>query len=111
MWKELIRLKRGGIINSLGASVDNIKEATQALNEKNIKHLQIPFNILDYRWHNIKFRKLLDNRPDVKIYARSIFLQGLLLSKKNFWPSWVDSNKILTNINNLKKKFNFRSNL
>ena len=111
MWKELIRLKRGGIINSLGASVDNVKEATQALNEKNIKHLQIPFNILDYRWHNIKFRKLLDNRPDVKIYARSIFLQGLLLSKKNFWPSWVDSNKILTNINNLKKKFNFRSNL
>ena len=41
-----------------------------------VNFYQIPFNILDRRWNNI----LLKKRPGEKIYARSIFLQGLLVS-------------------------------
>ncbi len=41
-----------------------------------IKFYQIPFNILDGRWNDI----LLKKKRDEKIYARSIFLQGLLVS-------------------------------
>ena len=111
IWKELLKFKNKGKIIELGVSVDNCNEAIEALNEEKIKHLHIPFNILDYRWNSLKFQKLLKRRPDVKIYARSIFLQGLLLSEKKFWPNWVNSNKILMKIKHLRRSLNLKSNL
>jgi aryl-alcohol dehydrogenase-like predicted oxidoreductase len=51
--------------------------------------LQIPFNLLDQRWLEPEFQHAVAARPDLVIHARSVFLQGLLLSAPDRWPSWA----------------------
>jgi len=70
----LVKIKKK--CNYIGASFNFPSEFIKFKKIKMIKFYQIPFNILDRRWNNI----LLQKRPGEKIYARSIFLQGLLLS-------------------------------
>ena len=103
--KYLKKLKKIGLINEIGVSVYTPEEAIKCLKIKMIKHIQIPFNIIDQRWFKKSFKKKLSIRPDVKIHARSIFLQGLLLNKKNYWPKWFkNKNKVIKNIEFLIKK-------
>jgi len=64
----------------LGASVNEPREMLEALNEKAIRYLQFPFNILDRRWKRAGLDTILKKQTDVTIHARSVFLQGLLAS-------------------------------
>ena len=72
------------------------------LNFNFINVIQIPFNLLDYRWKkDINFTKI-NKRNDLNIHVRSIFLQGLLLAKnkkqlKKF-SFLSDVNNILNNL-------------
>lgn len=87
VWNALCDLQQQGVITTLGASVQNPSEARQALMDNNIGALQLPFNLLDYRWDESGIPSLLsDNRSDVTVYARSAFLQGLLLASAQLWP-------------------------
>tara|TARA_B100000965_G_scaffold399567_1_gene419796 strand:- start:121 stop:1026 length:906 start_codon:yes stop_codon:yes gene_type:complete len=98
--KNLIKLQKKGLLNEIGASVYSPQEAIKYLKIKTIKHLQIPFNLIDHRWLNSNFLKELSFRPDIKIHARSIFLQGLLLKKVENWPRWFKNKSVIDN--NLK---------
>ena len=75
-------IKKINLFNELGVSVYSPKEALICLKNKNIKHIQIPFNIIDQRWLKKNFLKQLKSRPDVKIHARSVFLRGVILNRK-----------------------------
>lgn len=87
IWKTLLSLKREGVIARLGASVYSPKEATEALGEKEVEVIQLPCNILDWRWRDSAFQAVSASRDDVEIYVRSAFLQGVLLADSENWPT------------------------
>jgi spore coat polysaccharide biosynthesis protein SpsF len=91
IWDALIELREQGLINELGASIYSPDEAIAAMADDDIKHLQLPFNLLDHRWLEEGFQKLRRQRQDIRIHARSIFLQGLLLNDAPSWPSWCET--------------------
>jgi aryl-alcohol dehydrogenase-like predicted oxidoreductase len=98
--KQLVKLKKKGLINNIGISIDRYTNIKKIIFNKNIKYIQIPVNIYDNRWKiffNKKFIKYSQNKIFI---ARSIFLRGLF-SKKN-WPNKI--NKYRTQIDRLNKK-------
>jgi spore coat polysaccharide biosynthesis protein SpsF len=86
---RLQELTELGVIGALGASVYAPGEAVKSLSDGRIAHVQIPFNLLDTRWLEGGFMEALAKRPDVWVHARSVFLQGLLISAAGSWPGWV----------------------
>lgn len=88
IWRRLQELKLNGVIRELGASVYTPAEAVEALEDPDVTHLQLPFNLLDHRWRDARFRAAIDRRRDVRIHVRSVFLQGLLLNEAANWPAW-----------------------
>jgi spore coat polysaccharide biosynthesis protein SpsF len=87
VWRRLLELQEGGVIGALGASVYSPVEAIEALRDKQILHLQLPYNLLDWRWNSEEFLEARTRRPDVSVHIRSVFLQGLLVSDAPTWPS------------------------
>ena len=85
IWRRLLDLQGDGRIRVLGALVYTPAEAKAALNEPAIGHLQIPFNLLDWRWKAAGIDTLVRKRKDVSIHARSALLQGLLPSDASVW--------------------------
>lgn len=89
IWNTLLQCKKDGLINKLGASVQSPHEALKALDDPLVEVIQLPFNILDWRWEQAgvidKIRKQKRARS-LTIHTRSVFLQGLLLMPATQWP-------------------------
>jgi aryl-alcohol dehydrogenase-like predicted oxidoreductase len=81
LFNSVNNLKNNGLIDKIGISVNNFKILRKLVGLYSFQIVQVPFNILDRRV--LKFINLL-KRKKIKIYARSIFLQGLLLSERIF---------------------------
>lgn len=90
IWKRLLELKKDGYITSLGVSVYTPEETIQAIEDSEIEHIQLPFNLLDGRWKTAGIPEYVRQRKEVLIYARSIFLQGLLISDLSAWIKLKD---------------------
>jgi spore coat polysaccharide biosynthesis protein SpsF len=87
VWARLLALRDKGVIGRLGVSVQTTDEAAQALADPEVKHLQLPFNLLDRRWARAGIGRMLAGRPDVVVHARSALLQGVLASgSAEVWP-------------------------
>jgi spore coat polysaccharide biosynthesis protein SpsF len=87
VWDTLLNLKAEGRIGTLGASVQTPEELRLALSYRDIGHVQLPFNLLDWRWRDPAVFDLFSHRPDVTVHARSVFLQGLLAANDaSLWP-------------------------
>lgn len=83
VWATLVSLKKEGIIKQLGVSVQNPDEAKFGLQLKGVDHIQMPYNILDWRWNDIIDQiKQVKARKQLTIHCRSAFLQGLFLSRE-----------------------------
>ncbi len=96
IWQTLLDLKNEDYIDRLGASVSNPDQALEALQVPQISFIQIPFNFADWRWKQAGFDVERAKRPDVLVQARSIYLQGLLVSEPDphpvvtrFEPHWL----------------------
>ncbi|HBM16712.1 MAG TPA: hypothetical protein DD381_10280 [Lentisphaeria bacterium] len=87
IWQKLINFKNIGYISSLGASVQNPDELDRVIDNKDINYIQLPFNILDWRWDKaIKKLQKQKEKRNIFVHVRSIFLQGLLLTEdSNLW--------------------------
>jgi spore coat polysaccharide biosynthesis protein SpsF len=85
-WQRLLELRQAGSIAVLGASVYETKEALEALQDPAIEHLQIPMNVLDWRWEEDGFDRAVASRPEVVVHARSALLQGVLAHPAGRWP-------------------------
>lgn len=86
-WTRLKELQRQGDIHSLGVSVQTPEELAWALAENPVSIIQLPFNLLDWRWHEARelIREAKRSRV-LTIHARSALLQGLLaVSDTSFW--------------------------
>ena len=87
-WRALVSMRNDGLIGRLGVSVGRPQDALDALEDSEVAHLQIPFNVLDTRWHRAGVPESLARRPDVIVHARSVLLQGVLISTDNStWPN------------------------
>lgn len=88
IWDRLIERLEDGSILSLGVSVQSPMEALAALACPDVSHLQLPFNLLDWRWLAEGFQTCLASRPNVTVHARSAFLQGILaVHDPEVWPA------------------------
>lgn len=104
VWDRLIELMEAGTILSLGVSVQSPEEALMALGCSDVRHIQLPFNILDWRWREAGVIERIRARAQLTVHARSIFLQGLLATKDaRVWPAihGVDAPALLETISDL----------
>jgi aryl-alcohol dehydrogenase-like predicted oxidoreductase len=86
-WDRLIEFLEEGVILSLGVAVDTPAEALAALSCADVQHIQLPFNILDWRWRAAGVIARLTERNAVTVHARNVFLDGLLTAADPFgWP-------------------------
>lgn len=86
--EALDKLKKEGYVKKIGASVYKPDEAKKTFSYKDTDIIQIPYNIFDHRLDKDGFFKpqIIENK---KIYARSAFLQGLLLMQINAIPTYL----------------------
>ena len=100
---KLIKIKNTSYAE-LGVSVYTPKEFLFCCKNKNIDFIQIPFNIVDFRWENIDFHNI-KKKYNIKIHARSVFLKGTLLNNFNKIPiNKNDKGKLKKIFNTLIKK-------
>jgi spore coat polysaccharide biosynthesis protein SpsF (cytidylyltransferase family)/aryl-alcohol dehydrogenase-like predicted oxidoreductase len=81
-WNRLLEHKATGLIKSIGISIQTPDELEQVLNVPEVEFIQMPFNILDWRWDHL-IPKILERRKErgLIIHVRSSLLQGLLPSQ------------------------------
>ncbi len=82
-WATVCQLKEKDVIGELGVSVQSPEEALTALEFDAVSVVQLPFNILDYRWESV-IAKISDVRMHRRlvVHARSALLQGLLTTEQ-----------------------------
>jgi aryl-alcohol dehydrogenase-like predicted oxidoreductase len=87
VWQRLLEYVRTGTIACLGVSVQSPAEVAAALTDPAVRHIQMPYNLIDWRWRRAGTVDLLRARSDVVVHARSAFLQGLLAAgDASIWP-------------------------
>jgi spore coat polysaccharide biosynthesis protein SpsF len=106
-WRRLLELHDQGRIATLGASVYEPGEALAALEDPAIQHLQLPMNVVDWRWRAAAVDRVLASRPDVIVHARSALLQGLLARPGESWPlsSSYDASRCTRQLSELAARF------
>lgn len=82
LYKKLENLKKKKFCKCIGVSFYNFSQIYPLIEKFNFDIIQIPLNIFDQRILSPKFINLI-KRKNIKIQARSIFLQGLLVNKKH----------------------------
>ena len=108
VWDCLNRLKDEGLIKELGVSVQHPDELDIFLGNSAIRYIQLPYNILDWRW-DVAIPKILrakKERPLV-VHVRSSLLQGLLTSKsERHWrkAKVVDPTQVIAWLENLNDR-------
>lgn len=85
IYEKLVELKARGLVKKIGVSVYDNTEIDDLYNRYSFDLIQIPINVLDQRLLNGKTLQML-KKKNVEIHARSIFLQGIMLTK----PSTLD---------------------
>ncbi len=106
VWELLRGEVKSGRIGKLGVSVQSVQELMEALAEPAIEHIQLPFHLLDGRWHAApETIKLIESRKanDVSFHARSPYLQGILLADSSVWPvvTGIDTIRIIEQLDTL----------
>jgi len=87
IWERLLERLEDGSIEALGVSVQSPQEALTALENREIRHIQMPFNLLDWRWRAAGAIAAIEARSGLTVHARSVFLQGLLAAgDPAIWP-------------------------
>jgi aryl-alcohol dehydrogenase-like predicted oxidoreductase len=88
IWERLTEMLEDGTVLSLGVSVQSPQEALEALAHVDVRHIQLAFNLLDWRWREAGVIDDILERPHVTIHARSVFLQGILAADDEaVWPA------------------------
>lgn len=101
----LLALRDGGLIGTLGASVQSPDEFNTVMADPELGHVQAPCNILDGRWQGI------ERNDKVIVHARSAFLQGLLTpAPPQHWPSiqGLVPETVITSLKSLCSEFERR---
>tara|TARA_R100000027_G_scaffold37442_1_gene27548 strand:+ start:32117 stop:33046 length:930 start_codon:yes stop_codon:yes gene_type:complete len=87
--ESLSDLREKGLIGRIGVSVDTPEGANRASKEPLIDAVQLPHNLLDRRFEHQSW--LSNKAPEDLLFARSAFLQGLLLMPEESIPHFLQS--------------------
>lgn len=87
--ESLLRLKEQGLVGHLGTSVYSPEEAQMVLEVEEMKAIQVPINIFDHRIIDSRILKQLHEKKII-VFARSLFLQGLLFINPDHIPSGME---------------------
>lgn len=90
IWRQLLAFRADGLIGVLGASVQSPEEALQAIADLDAQYIQLPCNLLDWRWREAGVPEALSKRPDLAVHVRSALLQGVLPAEESVWPKLKD---------------------
>ena len=83
----LIGLRNRGIVKRLGVSIYTADDLA-CIDRRLLDIVQLPTSLYDQRvLRNGTIEKLRSS--GIAIHARSIYMQGLLLTKSQEWPSWI----------------------
>ena len=85
VYKKLIKLKNKKIISKFGFSIYSFKNIDKICKTYKPDIIQCPYNIIDRRLEKKGLIKFF-SKNKIEIHVRSIFLQGLLLSKPSELP-------------------------
>ena len=90
----------------MGASVYTPQAAKEALQDPDVQYLQLPFNILDWRWKASGFWRAAEGRPDIVIHARGALLQGILAAPAEYWPriSGLEADTVINKLDELVRQ-------
>ena len=108
VWERLIEMLEDGTVLALGVSVQSPEDVLEALSRPDVRHIQLPFNLLDWRWRESGVIDDLLEHPTVTIHARSVFLQGILAAHDaSVWPAveGVDAQAILAELAGIASDF------
>lgn len=86
----LLSLRERGLVRRLGVSIYAAEEL-DGVNSALLDLVQLPLSLLDQRLLQDGTLERLHSQGTA-VHARSIYLQGLLLSSANQWPHWVSTN-------------------
>lgn len=87
IWERVLERLEDGTVLCVGVSVGSPEDAIRALDCRDVRHLQLPFNLLDWRWREAGVIDRIARRADVTVHARSAFLQGILAANDSkVWP-------------------------
>lgn len=85
VWSFLREQCAKGRIGCLGVSAQAPAEVLDLVADRDVRHVQLPTNILDWRWDEAA--AALSRRPDITVHGRSAYLQGLLVcGDPSLWP-------------------------
>jgi spore coat polysaccharide biosynthesis protein SpsF len=87
VWERLIEHLEQGTMLSLGVSVQTPAETLSVLDCTDVSHIQMPFNLLDWRWRESGAIARIRQRAHLTVHVRSVFLQGILAADDPaVWP-------------------------
>ena len=87
VWLHLSEMQAQGRIGALGVSAQSPAELLDALTDPQVQHVQLPFNLLDWRWAEAGAIDALRAQPNINVHIRSAFLQGLLANDIEQWSA------------------------
>jgi len=100
---SLASIKTMGLADNVGVSIYEPEEALAAAKNEYIDYIQVPYNAFDQRLEKVDFFKIA-KQNNKTIFARSAFLQGLLVMEET--PSHlVFANAHIRKFQNLCKKY------
>lgn len=103
--ERMITLKKRGLVKKIGISVYNSRQIDAVLERYTIDLIQLPINVLDQRLLNSGHLKKL-KKAGIEIHARSVFLQGILLTDPENLPGYFDSvKKHLQNYHRVRRQY------
>ena len=104
VWNTVKELRDEGAIYDLGVSVYTPEEALTALDDPDMRYLQLPFNAIDWRWRASGAIEAIGRRPQVTVHARSALLQGLLAGDPGArWPHGIDRDELTVSLMRLTR--------
>jgi len=104
--KIFLKYKNEGLIKKIGVSIYDENQIKILIKYFDFDLIQIPINLFDQRL--LKNSLLLDlKKRNIDIYARSIFLQGLIFLDESSLPlKFKNANKQIEPLNDISLKYN-----
>jgi len=96
----LINMKDQGLIKNIGLSLYDEDECEYAMILDFIDYIQVPVNIMDTFLYHLISKK----RPSIKVSARSLLLQGLLVNDTQNKIFQNNNKKLLVQIRKIRRK-------
>lgn len=102
-------LKKKGLVQKIGVSIYTTEELEHLLsNNMRFDILQFPYSIFDRRFES--YLRLL-NENNIEVYARSVFLQGLVFLRPPDLPTdLIKAGEYITRLQNLASEHNISVN-